>query len=56
MGEISNTLNEAGDGLGGLLDGIDNPIGNLVILLGIASLVIGLLMAIAYSIKHSMGA
>lgn len=46
MGELNDTLTDVGDGLGALFDGIAIPLGTLIMLIGIAGAVVGLLMGI----------
>ena len=47
MGDINTTLTDVGGGLGALFDGIAIPLGTLLIVVGIAGAVVGMLYAIA---------
>ncbi len=51
---MNATLNSVGDGLGGLFDGLGEPLGNFLIIVGIASGIIALFMAIAGRVKSGM--
>lgn len=51
MADINSTLYSVGTGLGDLFDGIAVPLGTLIILIGIAGAIIGLL----YGIPKLMG-
>lgn len=54
MGELNNTLNEVGDGLGSLFDAIDVPLGTLIIILSIAAAVGAILSAVAMVIRKGL--
>lgn len=56
MGELNDTLRDAGTGIGGFIGDIDNPLINFVILLGIAGFVVALGAAIVAVVKRSLGA
>ncbi len=51
---INDTLIGVGDGLGGLFDGLAEPLGNFLIIIGIASGVVALFMAIASRVKSGL--
>jgi len=48
---IDCTLQDVGGGLGSLFDSIGNPLGNFLIIIGIAGGVVALFMAIAAKVK-----
>ena len=52
---INETLTAVGDGLGSLFDGIGQPLGTLLIIIGIAGGVIAIFWAVANSIRRSLG-
>jgi len=51
---IQCTLDGVGDGLGSLFDGLANPLGNFLIIIGIAGGVVALFMAIASRVKGGL--
>ena len=51
---IECTLTDVGDGLGNLFDGLGNPLGNFLIIIGIAGGVVALFMAIAGRVRSGL--
>ena len=48
------TLGDVGSGLGDLFDGMGEPLGNFLIIIGIAGGVVALFMAIASRVKSGL--
>lgn len=53
MGELNDTLQDVGAGLGAFFDAIDLPLATLIILLGIAGGIGAIIMAIAAFIRKA---
>jgi hypothetical protein len=51
---IHCTLSGVGDGLGSLFEGLGDPLGNFLIIIGIAGGVVALFMAISARVKSGM--
>ena len=51
---INDTLSGVGEGLGDLFDGLAEPLGNFLIIIGIAGGVVALFMAIASRVKSGL--
>ena len=51
---IEDTLTDVGAGLGSLFEQLGNPLGNFLIIVGIAGGVVALFMAIAYKVKSGL--
>jgi len=52
--DIETTLTDVGAGLGSLFDSLGNPLGNFLIIVGIAGGVVALFMAIAYKVRSGL--
>lgn len=52
--DINTTLTDVGAGLGSLFDSLGNPLGNFLIIIGIAGGVVALFMAIASRVKGGL--
>jgi len=50
---LNETLTEVGNGLGNMFDGLSEPLGTLLIVIGLAGAVVALFMAIVNSITSS---
>ena len=51
---INETLNGVGAGLGSLFEQLGSPLGNFLIIVGIAGGIVALFMAIAYKVKSGL--
>jgi len=51
---INDTLSAVGEGLGDMFDGLGEPLGNFLIIVGIAGGVVALFMAIASRVKSGL--
>lgn len=54
MGDLNDTLQEVGAGMGGLFDSIAVPLGTLLLVVGIVSGVVAIFYAIATSIGRKV--
>jgi hypothetical protein len=51
---INDTLTDVGSGLGGMFESLGEPLGNFLIIVGIAGGVVALFLAIAGRVKAGM--